>query len=1092
MALRTLVLWSLFASAALAGPGGLFRFPDVSKTQVVFVYGDDLWLAPREGGVAQRLTSPLGAESFPQFSPDGTQVAFVGHYEGANDLYVLPVAGGTPQRVTHHPARERLCGWTPAGELLFASDQASPSGRIQRLFTVGAQGGLPQVLPPPYAAAGALSEDGRYLAYTPHSLDFASWKRYQGGMATDVWVFDLQQGAAERVTQWAGNDSAPMWHQGVLYYLSDAGDVPRLNLWSYDPKTKARTQLTRFDDYDVRFPSMGPGPEGQGEIVYQRGARIELLDLKTRATRALELTIPGDRPTVAVRAVDASEYVQSVSASPSGERLLFGARGDVWSLPASEGSPRNLTRTSGVAELEPVWSPDGRWIAYVSDASGEYALYVRSAHGHGEPRVVKPGAPGVCSGLRWSPDSTWILFSDQHGRLLLADAAGQLPVRTLDTDPWAEAPDAQWSPDSKWIVYARGNPEGILTSIYLTSIEGDGPRRVTGPQFACGSPCFGRTGELLYYTVALDFSSPLYDTFGSSFVYAEVERVAAIRLNDDVARLLQPRSDEEPDPDADEDEDAEDEDEDEDGDEEEPADPAGVTIAGGNLEARAVLLPLPTGDYENLRPGPDGKLLYLRSQPGQDAGNLYVFDPRADDPEEELVLGGVSWFEPLPDGSQVLVESQGGYGLVATEAGQSFEALELAGMTQRIDPRAEWRQIFQDAWRRHRDYFYVETMHGVDWEGVRARYAPLVEFAASRGDVSYLIKETIGELNVGHAYYWGGDEDAPFEDPVGLLGVDFARTRDGQGYRLQRLIQGAVWDLDARNPLAVAGVRVGEVLYRVNGVPVDASQDPWAAFLGLANQSVTLWVGPEGDPDAGREVVVRCLPDEGALRYRAWVEANRQQVEQLSGGKVGYVYVPDTGRFGQGELVRQFHGQLSKPALLIDDRFNGGGQIPTRFVELLNRPRTNYWARRDGRDWSTPFASHQGPKAMLINGLAGSGGDMFPYLFRQAGLGKLIGTRTWGGLVGITGVPGLIDGGYTAVPTFGFYETDGTWGIEGYGVAPDLEVVADPVLLGKGQDPQLAAGVTHLLAELERAPYVPPTRPAPPNRSGIGIAEEDR
>ena len=1088
MAIRTLLtLLILTASGALAGPGGLFRLPDVSATHVVFVYGDDLWLASRGGGVAQRLTSPLGAESFPRFSPDGKSVAFVGHYEGANDIYVLPTAGGEPVRVTHHPSRERLHGWTSTGELVFSSDMQSPSRRVQRLFHVSAKGGLPQPYPMPYAASGAVSADGRWVAFTPHSLDFASWKRYQGGMATDVWLFDLQEQTARQVTTWEGNDTAPMWHGSTLYYLSDAGEVPRFNLWSYDPETATHTQLTRFSDYDVRFPSMGPGPAGKGEIVYQRGAGIELFDLATGKSRALELTIPGDRPAVAVHTVDAAEFVQSASVSPQGQRVLFGARGDVWSVPVDKGSPRNLTRTSGVAEREPVWSPDGKSIAYTSDASGEYALLVRPAVGPAEARVVMEGTPGFYSGLRWSPDSKWIVFHDHRGRLLLADANGEAPLRTLDTDPWAEGLEPQWSPDSKWLVYQRGNPEGILSSVYLVSVEaGSEPRRVTGSMFSCGAPCFDSRGELLYYTTSLDFSDPLYDAFGSSFVYAGVERLAVIALNDEVDPVFAPTSDEEEPPAEDAGEEVAEEGEDDHGDE------GQVVIAAGNLETRAVLLPLPAGRFSNLRAGPDGKLLYLRHSSGADAATLCMFDPRAEEPEEQVVLGGADGFETTSDRAQLLVASGGSYGVVTAEVDRTFEALSLDGMQQRIEPRAEWRELYLDAWRRHRDYFYVETLHGVDWTAVRERYAPLLAHAASRGDVSYLIRETIGELNVGHAYYWGGDVDTPPDADVGLLGCDFASTRDGVGYRIKRLHQGGVWDLDARNPLALAKVRVGEVLYRVNDVPVDTARDPWAAFLGLAGRTVTLWVGPEGSPEQGRRVVVRCRGEEQSLRYRAWVEGNRKRVHELSGGKVGYVYVPDTGRFGQGELVRQFHGQLHLPALLIDDRFNGGGQIPTRFVELLNRPRTNYWARRDGRDWASPFASHQGPKAMLINGLAGSGGDMFPYLFRQAGLGKLIGTRTWGGLVGITGVPGLIDGGYTAVPTFGFYETDGTWGIEGYGVDPDLEVVADPALHAKGGDPQLEAGVAHLLAELERAPYTPPARPAPPNRSGIGIPSQDR
>jgi tricorn protease len=514
------------------------------------------------------------------------------------------------------------------------------------------------------------------------------------------------------------------------------------------------------------------------------------------------------------------------------------------------------------------------------------------------------------------------------------------------------------------------------------------------------------------------------------------------------------------------------------------------------FERRAVPLPVKAGSFRDMAVADSGALVYLRSTSRGFDGEttLQMMDVSADEPKEEVVLEGLAGFELTPDGTKILIVQRGGrVGLAGVSAGAKPEPVSTDGMRVMIDPRAEWRQIVRDAWRIHRDFFYVANMHGVDWPAIHDHYAAMLDDCVTRADVSFLIREMISELNVGHAYYYGGDTESADRVNVGMLGADFAL--ENGAYRISEIIEGAAWDSDARGPLSQPGVDVaaGDYLLAVDGVPLDVSKDPWAAFQGLAGASVTLTVSSEPtDGEDSRDVVVELLGSESSLRYRHWVESRRRMAEELSDGAVGYIYVPDTGVDGQNELVRQFFSQIGKPALLIDDRWNGGGQIPTRFIELLNRPITNYWARRDGTDWPWPPDAHQGPKAMLINGLAGSGGDAFPAYFKQAGLGKLVGMRTWGGLVGISGNPGLIDGGYTAVPTFGYYDKDGTWGIEGHGVDPDILVVDDPALMRDGGDPQLAAAVEQLLQELQDKPYTPPTRPAAPDRSGMGVTESDK
>ncbi len=1259
------------ARAQVEPQAGMLRWPALSKTHIVFSYANDLWMVPRAGGMAHPVASPPGQESFPRFSPDGTTIAFVGNYDGNRDLYTIPATGGVATRVTHHPAAETLCGWTPDGRLLFLTNGFAGLARQSQLFTVPATGGLPEQVPVPYGGFGSISPDGQWLAYTLHSTDNRTWKRYRGGMATDVWLFNLRDRSSRRITDWEGTDTLPMFNPAGdgtrVYYLSDNGPEHRLNIWEFDTRSGQRRQITRHAGDDVRWPAIGPGDRGQGEIVFQLGAQLRLLDLGSGQERQVRVTIPGDRPTLRPRIVDASRFVTSAAISPTGRRVAIEARGDVWTAPAKEGVVRNLTRTPGVFERSPAWSPDGRWIAFFSDASGEYELWIRPSDARpdeksdrkeeqkdeagadkadsapalaAEPRRLTGLGPGFKSGIQWSPDSKRIFFRDNWGRMFLVSLDpgpdGTHGLRQIDKDPWSEGVSVSWSHDSAWLAYDRSDDQLNQRAIWLHHVRTGTSTRVTGQAFPASNPAFDSKGDFLYFVSNRTITSPMYSDLDTTWIYAGTANLMMVPLRADVKNPFAIKADEET---IKEDKKTEGgkpaEKKEPERSEAAPVDdgvsgtwegaargptfeapvpftlrlrlqpdgsvtgsvvsPMGegqissgsfdkatgaltITVAIGEtlatitgvvkgeeaegtwtagetsgtwtarrtarpasppesekqppsakpqpakdepkeiridldgFEERAMFVPVPAGSFGSLAVTHDNKLVYVRRgvRGSGEAPSIKIFDPADESREEKTVTSG-GGFQMSADRKKLLV-GRGGANLTIVEAvagGGKSSTVPTAGMFAHIpDPREEWRQIIHDVYRVQRDYFYEPTLHGVDWAAVRDHYLRMIDDCVNREDVNHVIAEMISELNIGHAYVTnpGDVESGPGGPSVGLLAADFELVPAGEGaapaYRIRRLYAGGPWDADARNPVVPGApekdrVREGDFIIAVNGVPVDTSKDPWAAFLGTAGRPTTITVSTNQpvpgrtDPQA-RELLVRPLASESAQRYRAWIEANRRYVEEKSGGRIGYIYVPNTGVDGQSDLVRQFIGQRARDALIIDERWNGGGQIPTRFIELLNRPAVAYWARREFNDWTWPPDAHNGPKAMLINGLAGSGGDMFPWLFKLNGLGKLIGTRTWGGLVGISGNPGLIDGGYVSVPTFGIYERDGTWAVEGHGVDPDIEVIDDPALMQNGADPQLDAAIAHLLDELARNPYVKPSRPPSPDRKGMGIDPRDK
>ncbi|MFN3194158.1 MAG: S41 family peptidase [Aureliella sp.] len=1151
-AIGMLGLGPAFVHGQTSPSAGMLRYPDISQSEIVFCYADDLWIVAKDGGMAFPLASPEGHELYPKFSPDGTKIAFVGNYEGGSDLYEIPVAGGIAKRMTYHPGRETLCGYAGNDSLIYSSSSFAKLGRMAQLFTISEEQPVPVQVNVPYGTNGTIHPDGEWLAYTPYSRDTRTWKRYRGGMASDVWLFNLKTHESKQVTDWEGTDSYPMWHGDRLYYLSDDGAEHRLNIWSYDMDSGKSTQVTKFRSFDVKYPSIGPGSKGEGEIVFQLGSELRILNLKSKKSKSITVSIPGDRPTLRPEIVDASDFITGASISPSAKRVAVAARGDIWTAPAKNGSPRNLTRTSGVAERDPAWSPDGRWVAYFSDESGEYELTVTQSDGQGETKQLTKGGGLFRFSPSWSPDSKKVFFYDKGGNMFVHDLEKE-KTKKFDQDPYSTGPSISWSHDSKWLAYSRNHDKVARSQIRLLNTETGKTTAVTSGYFNDTDPAFDREGDYLYFASSRDFSSPKYEDLGTTFIYDETQVLVALPLRKDVKNPLLPTSDEQEWEDEDEEGDEDDEDskdagskpgkkasdskskdasakgesrskgskakkkkerkkgrgrkkpasdakskKDESkeneagdkGDDDDSGEEEELEIDLEDMEARCFQIPVAAGNFSSLAVSGDGALIYGRTASKGESGQrgikrLTMEDGKAD---EQSVVDGALGFELTADGKQMLVFARGNVYILKPASGQKLtSSVSTDGMEMEIDRRAEWEQIFHDAWRIERDFFYDPNMHGVDWEAVRDQYAEMLDDCVSRQDLSYIIREMISELNVGHAYYRETQLETGPRMGVGMLGCSF--EIDGEQVKFGELWRGGAWDVDARNPLAAVGIKSGDVLVSVEGVSVDASVSPYKYFVGKTGRSISIEV--KSGKDDVRTVAVKPIGSDSQLRFWDGIEEARAYVDKKSKGKVGYIYVTNTGINGQNDLFRQFYSQQEKAALIIDDRWNGGGQIPTRFIELLNRPVTNYWARRDGTDWVWPPDSHQGPKCMLINGLAGSGGDMFPGLFKQMKLGKLIGRRTWGGLVGIQGEPPMIDGSSVTAPSFAYYETDGTWGIEGHGVDPDIEVIDDPAKMVDGGDPQLDAAIAQMLKEIKKYPK-PPKRPAYPDRSGMGLPDADK
>lgn len=1057
----------------------MLRWPDVSATEIAFVYAGDIWLVPKTGGLARRLSTPSGEEMLPRFSPDGRQIAFTGNYDGSSDVYVVPTAGGMPTRLTHHPDGELILEWFPDGEtLLYASGMESGKERFQQLYRISKNGGLPHKLPIAYGELAAVSPDGKQLAYLPFASDFRTWKRYRGGLAPDIWLFDLKTYASRNLTADPANDTRPMWHGDSLYFLSDRDANKRHNLWALSLTTGALRQLTHFDKLDVRFPAIGPE-----DIVFECGGQLYRFELASEQLHEVKVEVLTDRSTLLPRVEKVAELIQSFDLSPAGKRAVFEARGEIFTIPAEHGVVRNLTHSSGFAERSPAWSPDGKTIAYWSDRSGEYELTLRAADGTGKETIATQLGPGFRYGLFWSPDSRKLAFADQEMRIWLHDRdTGK--TRQIDRGLWLFEGGLRnfhvsWSADSRWLAYDRGI-ENTIEAIFLYDARAGKLHQVTKGFYHAFLPTFDPEGKYLYLLWSRSFD-PIVSDFEFNLVWANSLQIAAVTLRKDVPSPLAPRDD----TDADEKDEKKDEEKKDEKKDEKPA-PKPVEIDLDGLESRLVVLPVEAGNYWNLR-AVAGKVIYQRfprtgAKPRSDqnaTGTIAFYD--LEKREEKTIVDDVEGFVLAAGGKKILVRKQEEFAILDVEPDQKLEKkLAVAELETTIDPVAEWRQIFNDAWRFERDYFYDPNLHGVDWQEMRRRYGTLLEDAVTRWDVNFVIGELIGELSSSHTYRGGGDQEDPPKRSVGLLGASF--SLENGTFRIQDVVDVPAWESEVRSPLRQPGVHVaeGDYLLAVDGVPLDPAKDPWAAFQGLAGKTVALTVNDRPTLEGAREVLVEPLASEGRLRNLAWIEEKRRRVEEATNGRVGYVFVPDTGFHGHNELVRQFLAQLDRDGMIIDERFNNGGFTTERMIELLGRQVAYYRGVRSGPDWPTPTTVNDGPKVMLINSWSGSGGDLFPYAFKLAGLGPLIGTRTWGGVIGLSGSPPLIDGGSVTVPTFGTFSREGEWVLEGYGIDPDVEVIDDPTRLARGEDPQLERAIEEVLRMLAENPRKRPVKPPYP------------
>jgi tricorn protease len=1104
------ILLMTAAALAQANKPLLMRNPTLSKTHIVFSYAGDLWMVSRDGGDAAHLTNGIGNEYGPIFSPDGRWIVFTGEYDGNTDVYVMPANGGLPRRLTYHPGNDTAVGWTPDGKrVLFVSGRDSASGRYSRLFTMAIDGVFPSPVPLPMGYEGAFSPDSSHFAYVPLPRGFSSWKRYRGGMTTPIWISNLSDSSIEKLPRNNSNDFNPMWLGNKIYFLSDRSGP--ITLFAYDTVSKKVEQLIRNDGLDIKSASVA-----EDAIVYEQFGALNLYDLKSGKARRINVTISGDMLSLRPRFEKVGPLLASpggsISAaiSPTGARAVFQVRGEILTVPAEKGDARNLTNTTGVMERSPAWSPDGRWIAYLSDESGEYALHLREQSGMGEVKKINLGDRAFFSGLIWSPDSKKIAYLDNHLSIWYVDISKGAPVK-IDTASRGTSFNPSWSPDSRWIAFVKP-VRSWYRAAFMYSLEENKSTQITDGMSDVAHTTFDKTGKYLYFTASTDIGPAVFGFDMTSYPHRPTRSVYLAVLRKDLPSPLSPESDEEK---FQEDKKEGDKPADQtaerrtDGQQTPGAPPGGkkppepVRIDFDRIGQRILALPIPARNVVGLRAGKPGILYVVEitppaaPTPGPIGATLHKFD--LEKRKFDKVLDNVGAFELSANGEKALYRlgsnwfigstvtlgqpiPPGAAGAGGGAAPGAPNLLKTGEIEIYVDPRAEWQQMYREAFRIERDFFYDPNFHGLDLEATARKYTPYMDSLAHRADLNYLFQEMFGELTVGHLYVTGGAVPNPNRVAGGLLGCDYA-IENGR-YRFAKIYDGENWNPELRAPLTQPGVNVqaGEYLLAVNGRNLIGSENVYAFFENTAGKQVIIKVGPNADGSQSREVTVVPIPSEAGLRNLAWVEDNRRKVEKLSNGKLAYVWLPDTAGGGYTFFNRYYFSQLDKDGAVIDERFNSGGQAADYVVDYLRKPLNSYWALRDGEDYRQPFGTMPGPKVMVINEYAGSGGDYLPYMFRRAQIGPLIGKRTWGGLVGIGGTPQLMDGGAVTAPNFGFYTPEGKWEIENHGVAPDIEVEMDPAAWRAGHDPQLEKAVEMLLEELKKHPRPPqPKRPPFPN-----------
>jgi tricorn protease len=1141
-----------FSATGFAAPALLLRYPSLSQTTIAFRYADDIWTVSRSGGEAQRLTSTGQVNEGPFFSPDGSEIAYSARPHGVSEVFVIPAAGGVPRRITWHPMGSFAVGWTTDGKDVLFSSMMLSYRHFFRIYRAHADGsGSPEALPLPAAYEGSYSPDGQSFAYEPVTRWQEAWKRYHGGQNFPIWIANLKTLEIEKIPSNNTMDSSPVWVGDQIYFLSDRavdgktgdGKTGAVSLFRYDTRSKVVTPVGTNTGLDLKTVHAGPGG-----LVYEQFGSLHLVDLPSPsepgADHVIQVSIHGDLPHLAPHLASISpDEIQDASLSPTGRRAVIEAHGDIFTVPAEKGDTRNLTNTSNAAERSPSWSPDGKTIAYFSDASGEYQLYLRDQTGFKPPTVIDLGpSPSYFYNLQWSPDSKHILYTDKHLHLWYLDVP--VPSSSKD-DKGKETPagkpvlvetshqggfggngfGANWSPDSKWITYTR-ELDNNLKAVFLYSVEKHASTQVTDGMSDASSAVFDPGGKYLYFLASTDDGPSSAGIDLSSLDRAQTSAAYVAVLSKDEVSPLPPESDDEKikeekkddkhpeppkktdtgydksdDPKKDNKKSAKDAKAEAAGDEKEKTDakPVEVKVDLDGIGNRILSLPVPTRNYGGLVVGKTGVIYLLEGAPfgrssGEDGPGIRgVWRFTLEKRKTEQVLSDIDGFSVSADGSKALIAQHNSLSIAATDdlkpdGGGSGKPLNLSNMTATIDPRAEWRQIFHETWRIERDFFYDPNTHGLSIPKIEARYSPYLDGLASRSEFTYLSKEMLGEITIGHMFI-GGPSHHDNSPKVGLLGADYA-VENGR-YRIAKILGGQNWTPGLASPLTLPGVYVkeGEYLLAVNGRELHASDNLYSFFDGTAGLQTVLRVGPNADGKDARDVIVVPIGDEDGLRNLDWIETNRRKVDKLSGGKVAYVYMPNTGGPGYTNFNRYFYAQLDKQALVLDERYNEGGFIADYIVDVLRRQPLSGAIERDGKPLHDPVGAIFGPKVMLVNQNSGSGGDAMPWYFRKAGLGKIVGTRTWGGLVGIGGYPSLLDGGSVTAPRFAIYGLTGDYEVENHGIAPDVPVEETPKDFTAGHDLQLETGVQLVLDELKAHPVPAIPLPTPPNyhqNDGLG------
>ena len=1060
----------------------LLRQPTISSTEIVFVYANDLWRVSRDGGNAIRLTTNEGYESLPHFSPDEKWIAFTAQYDGNTDVYIIPAKGGSPKRLTWHPSSDYVQGWTPEGEVMFRSGRKSRPTQTNKFYTVSVKGGFPIEVDIPRAAYGEISPDGSKIAYVPITSWDPEWRNYRGGQAMPIWIVDLTTNDLTHTPQTDKERHLdPVWLGNTIYYLSERDYAS--NVWSYNPATSEEKQVTFHKKFDVK--SLDATTDA---IIYEQGGYLHLLNPSTGDTRQLEIHVAGDQNFSRPRweSLTGSNFTNP-NISPSGKRAIFESRGEIFTVPKENGSWRNLTNSPGVADRFPIWSPKGDKVAWFSDATGEYKLVIADQDGKNQKTISLPN-PTFYFVPDWSPDGNYIAYTDTDYNIWYVDIVSGTS-KLVDTDRYAHpnrAMNPVWSPDSKWITYSK-QLESHFKAIYAYNIETGSSYQLTDGMSDAKSPVWDESGKYLYFLASINYGLHSGWLDMSSYDPALDYSLYCMVLSKDGKAPTLPKTDEEESNEEKNTESTKGKSKSKKKDEtdtkaDSKSKPIAIDIDG--IQDRVINLPLPARSYTNLIAGPENTVFIGESIPNQTGTSIKKYD--VEKLKSDDFMSGVLDAVISTDRKNLLVRKGKGWSIVGTSGTPKNGDGALKIDTKiKIDPKAEYHQIFKEGWRYMRDFLYVNNVHGAPWDDVYAWYAPWISHVQHRTDLNYVVDIMSGEVAIGHSYVSGGDMPDINRVPVGLLGADL--MIDNGYYKISKIYHGERWNAEVKAPLGLPGIQVeeGDYLLAVNGIALNASINPYSLFEQTAGRAITISTGKTTSLSSAIKSVIEPVRSEAALRRLNWVEENRRKVDELSGGKLAYVYVPNTSGAGFNYFNRYYFAQQDKKGVVIDERNNGGGSAADYMIDIMNRKLFGYFNSKanDNRPWTTPIAGIWGPKVMIINERAGSGGDLLPYMFKEANIGPLVGTRTWGGLVGTWDTPRFIDGGRMVAPRGGFYDVDGNWAVEGVGISPDIEVIQTPKLVLEGHDPQLEKAVEEAMRLLKENEFHLKPEPSAPIRS---------